>query len=44
MRMFPDDKIRHNHPFIVLEIGHVKASRLKVDIQEHIRELSATRM
>lgn len=27
-----------------LEIGHVKASRLIVDIQEHRRELSATRM
>ena len=44
VRMFPSEKGRHNHPFLVYKDGHVRAKRLTVDIPQHIRELSATGM
>ena len=38
------DKVRCNHPFTVYEDDRVKASRLLINILDHIRELSATAM
>ena len=42
VRVCPGKKGRYNHPFLVYKYGHVRANRLTVDIQLHIRELSVT--
>ena len=44
VRVCPDEKERHNHPFLVYREGHIRANRLIVDIRQYIRELSATGM
>ncbi|XP_057536608.1 protein FAR-RED ELONGATED HYPOCOTYL 3-like [Amaranthus tricolor] len=44
VRVCPGEKGKHNHPFLVYRDGHVRANRINVDIREHIRQLSATRM
>ena len=36
VKLYPGNKVRHNHLFIVYRDGHVKASRSPVVNREHI--------
>ena len=37
VRVCLGEKGRHNHPFLVYRDGHIRATTLSVDIQQHIR-------
>ena len=42
--MFPGEKGRHNHLFLVYRDGQIRVNRMTVDIRQHIRDLSAIGM